>query len=221
MRKIVDQQAQENIRVTVFDDDTAKIDAVVPGEIISINWKKRLEDSFGRSFYYAQVNVELKSGKFQKGSAKLWEFLPLNSVYAEERLLPGGNINLAIEVKGSAQGCATIELPDYRQLYNQEIQNIIESELWNDNELRKVSGEPVIQSSTNVKENFSEGVHEIKEETISSYGILVPIICAIFFLLFMVNVFFTGMDNIETNWLMNTILTIGAFSLLFWFLRKV
>jgi hypothetical protein len=110
MRKVVDTETKGRIRVTTFDDDTARIDGLVSGKILGINRERPQENSNGKVFYIATVEVE--GG--QTGSAIIWENQLTTDKLPADTFADGASVRVAIQLKGDYAGNATIELPGGR-----------------------------------------------------------------------------------------------------------
>lgn len=114
MRKVVDTEVQGNFRVTVFDDDTARVDYLCPGVIKSINEDRPQTNSNGKVFYIATVEAQLTPENIQVGSAIIWENQLTTDKLPKDAFAPGAAIRVAIQAKGEYKGNATVELPGGR-----------------------------------------------------------------------------------------------------------
>ncbi len=111
MRQIVDQETKGNIRVTVFDDDTAKVEGLVSAKIMSINMDRPQTNSNQKVFYIATV----KTDKGNTGSAIIWENQLTTDKLPKDTFAPGAPVRIAIQLKGDYAGNATVELPWVRE----------------------------------------------------------------------------------------------------------
>lgn len=107
MRKVVDQQTKGRIRVTVFDDDTARVDGLTSAIIRGINMDRPQTNSNDKVFYIA--TVETTDG--QTGSAIIWENQLTTDKLPKDTFAVGANVRVAVQLKGDYAGNATVELP--------------------------------------------------------------------------------------------------------------
>lgn len=107
MKKIVDQEIKGKIRVTVFDDDTARVDGLVYATIDSINIDHPQKNENDKVYYIANVTTE----DGESGRAILWENLLTSDKLPKNTFSVGTKVRVAIQLKGDYAGNATIELP--------------------------------------------------------------------------------------------------------------
>ena len=109
MRKVVNDKTVGDFRLTVFDDNTGRLDYLAPGTIRSINMDRPQENVNGNVFYIATCEVKINDTT-QVGSAIIWE-KQLNHPSVGELFKIGANIQVAIQAKGEYKGNASVELP--------------------------------------------------------------------------------------------------------------